>query len=51
MDEFPNVVAQAVDRRRLDRLETVTFEDHADCFHHVTGGGDLGRPAVGEAAG
>jgi len=36
---------------RTFRLETVTFEDHADCFHHVTGGGDLGRPAVGEAAG
>ena len=38
------------DRRRLHRLEAVALEHHADRFHHVAGGGDLGRPAVGEAA-
>ena len=38
------------DRRRLNRLEAVALEDHTDRFHHVPGGGDLGRSAVGEAA-
>src|SRR6185295_4667664 len=37
--------------RRLNRFEAVPLKDHADRFHHVAGGGDLDRPAIGKAAG
>src|SRR5262249_16172453 len=38
------------DGRRLHRLKAVSLEHNANCLDHLTGRGDLRRPAIGEAA-
>src|SRR5262249_25261977 len=38
------------DGRRLHRLKAVSLEDDPNCLDHLAGCGDLGRPAIREAA-